>query len=110
MKKDAGFYNIQMRQIGIYCKVLTKVAVERRRKRVDWVTWLYATLHDEFDQFCKAKLKISSKMLLTLARNLVINSSHVFFTIGYFNPHDWIPILRSSILIRSNHFKTITIL
>ena len=67
---------------------LTKAIVGRRRKRAAWIIWLYATLHDEFDSLHKVGLKISFEVLLTLARNLVINSTHVHFSIQYLNPLD----------------------
>jgi hypothetical protein len=37
------------------------------------------------DQLQKSRLKISFEVLLVLARSLVINSTHVFFIVGYFN-------------------------
>jgi hypothetical protein len=69
-----------------------EVVVERRRKWAhwDWITWLY--------------------VLLILARSLVINPIHVFFTIEYFNPLDWVLIFENSIHVGSNYFKTIIIL
>jgi hypothetical protein len=98
-----------MMQFGVRCKVLTKVAIGRRRKRANWIIWMYAALYDEFDQLHKVGLSTSSEVLLTLTKSLVINSTHVLFTIGYLNPLNRVLILEKPILVGFNHFMTIKI-
>ena len=49
MKKNEEICNIQMKQFRVHHKIFTKVAIGIRKKRTNWIIWLYGALHDEFD-------------------------------------------------------------
>ncbi len=66
-------------QQGKAKKVLTKVAPGRGPKRAPWVDWLYPLIVDEFDRYRKMGVKFNSKLLVCLAKDILVEMNHPDF-------------------------------
>ncbi len=66
-------------QPGKAKKVLTKAAPGRRPKRAPWVDWLYPLIVDEFDRYRKMGVKFSPKLLVCLAKDILVEMNHPDF-------------------------------
>jgi hypothetical protein len=66
-------------QPGKAKKVLTKAAPGRGPKRAPWVDWLYPLIVDEFDRYRKMGVKFSPKLLVCLAKDILVEMNHPDF-------------------------------
>ncbi len=59
--------------------MLTKVAPRRGPKQAPWVNWLYPLIVDEFDRYRKMGVKFSPKLLVCLAKDILVEMNHLDF-------------------------------
>ena len=60
--------------------MLCKILQGRGRKRATWVLWLHNELLGEFSRLRFVGVKFSAKMLLALAREILMRSTHFEFS------------------------------
>ena len=65
---------------GLQRRMLCKTLQGRERKRATWVRWLHDELLGEFARLRSARVKFSAKMLLALAREILMRSTYFEFS------------------------------
>ena len=62
-------------RVGKQKRLRTKAASGRGNKRAEWVSWLYPRLLHAFEQYKKASVKFSSKLLIELALLILLDQT-----------------------------------
>ena len=74
---------------GLPRRMLCKTLEGHGRKRATWVLWLDDELLSEFSRLRSAGIKFSAKMLLALAREVLMRSTHFEFSPYFKEARSW---------------------
>lgn len=79
--------SVQGHQVGVTRRVNTKAAPGRGPKRAEWVEFLHFELLEEFERLKAARVQLDTRLLLTLAKKILHDSSHEY-NAEYADPKD----------------------
>lgn len=79
--------SVHARQVGLIRRVNTKAGPGRGPKRAEWVEFLYFELLEEFERLKASRVQFDTRLLLTLVKNILQNSSEAF-NATYVDPKD----------------------